>query len=210
VTRYILEMLADWISRVCNLLYEHPDTRQRTGLVLWRTPSHFCGRHITARRMPIWFNFLDFDWLGLETSFQNFPGGTWLVPSSMHSKHITWPIILSYNLWQYTLHTLYIHSDVLSHFMTFSTLPLPQPFQCCGVLQTDIRFLSAQHWNGGTEGATPFKLCEITTYVRPIVVAKYCTFATANFLHDYAGLVHAVTFPWCTRAWTQIKYIPDV
>jgi hypothetical protein len=155
--------------------------------------------------MPKWVNFLDFDWLG--TSFQNFPGGTWLVPSSMHSKHITWPIILSYNLWQYTLGKshFHIHSDVLSHFMTFSTLPLPQPFQCCGVLQTDIRFLSAQHWNGGTEGATPFKLCEITTYVRPIVVATIVASPLLIFYTIMQALCmqwpsHGVpNFPRCTR-----------
>ena len=71
----------------------------------------------------------------------------------------------------YTLgSSFYMHSEELYHFLIhlFHVLPPPtrlfHPPPNVGILQTDIRYLWAQYWTGGT---TPFKWCEITAY-------KYC------------------------------------
>jgi hypothetical protein len=72
-----------------------------------------------------------------------------------------------YNLWQYRLgqSSFHMHSVVIYHFLIhFSTLPPPTRFNV-GASQPDIRFLSDQHWTGGTGGAIPFKLHEITAAV---------------------------------------------
>ena len=77
--------------------------------------------------------------------------------------NIGWDNVVFTCIWLY--YTIY--------WYIFPTLPPPTRFNV-GASQPDIRFLSIQHWTGGTGGAIPFKLYGNYSSC-PIVSGKDCS-----------------------------------
>jgi hypothetical protein len=83
-----------------------------------------------------------------------------------HSFGILWSqatIFLSFD--NLRSQAMIFNTSIQMYCIPFDDTFPPPRFIHVGVLQPDIRLLSAQHWTGGTGDATPFKLYEITAYV---------------------------------------------